>query len=94
MPPSIPAVIAAGKPFADLPKLELGENLKAARRSFEPWSTAVADMLKPQRATLGVKVFQCPMSPVLGKGRWVQRSQPVKNPFFGSAMPNCGAEEP
>ena len=89
-----PRLPAAAQPFADLPKVELGENLKAARRSFEPWSTAVADLLKPHKAHLGVKIFQCPMAPVLGKGRWVQRSQPLKNPFFGSAMADCGAELP
>jgi membrane fusion protein, copper/silver efflux system len=77
-----------------LPALDAGDSLKAARRSFEPWSTAVADLLKPHRAALGVKVFQCPMSPVLHKGRWVQFSQPVKNPFFGSAMPDCSEELP
>lgn len=76
----------------DLPKLELGTSLKTARRSFEPWSTKVADLLLPQRSALGLKVFQCPMTPVLGKGRWVQRTAPLKNPFFGSAMPDCGEE--
>ncbi len=84
----------ASAAFPNLPKLELGDSLKAARRSFEPWSTAVADLLKPQRAQLGLKIFQCPMSPVLGKGRWVQRSQPLKNPFFGAAMADCGEEVP
>ena len=34
------------------------------------------------------------MAPVLGKGRWVQRTQPLKNPFFGSAMADCGEEVP
>jgi Cu(I)/Ag(I) efflux system membrane fusion protein len=89
-----PGIEAATKAFPALPKLEVGENLKAARRSFEPWSTAVADLLKPHKAHLGLKVFQCPMSPVVGKGRWVQRKQPLKNPFFGSAMANCGTEVP
>ena len=89
-----PTILAAAKPFSDLPKLELGDSLKSARSSFEPWSTAVADLLKPHRAHLGLKIFQCPMAPVLGKGRWVQRNQPLKNPFFGSAMANCGSEVP
>jgi Cu(I)/Ag(I) efflux system membrane fusion protein len=89
--PSLTPAVAA---FPNLPKLEPGDSLQAARRSFEPWSTAVADVLKPQRGQLGLKIFQCPMTPVLGKGRWVQRSQPVKNPFFGSSMPDCGEEIP
>ncbi len=89
-----PALLAATQDFPALPKLELGTDLKSARRSFEPWSTAIADLLKPHRANLGVKVFQCPMSPVLKKGRWVQRGQPLKNPFYGSAMADCGSEIP
>jgi Cu(I)/Ag(I) efflux system membrane fusion protein len=89
-----PTITAAAKPYARLPALELGTDLKSARRSFEPWSTAVADLLKPQKGQLGLKIFQCPMTPVLGKGRWVQRAQPLKNPFFGSTMPDCGEEIP
>ena len=88
-----PALSVAAKAFS-LPQIDPGADLKSARRSFEPWSTAVADLLKPHRARLGVKIFQCPMAPVAGKGRWVQRSQPLKNPFFGSTMPDCGAEVP
>ena len=29
---------------------------------------------------------------VLGTGRWLSRSATVRNPFFGSAMPECGEE--
>jgi Cu(I)/Ag(I) efflux system membrane fusion protein len=87
----LPQLAEAAKPF-DLPPLEPGENLKTARASFEPWSTRVAALVSPHRGRLGLKIFQCPMSPVLHKGRWVQRSLPLKNPFFGSAMPDCGEE--
>jgi membrane fusion protein, copper/silver efflux system len=87
-----PAMAAASKTFPSLPGLELGTDLKSARRSFEPWSTAVADLLKPHRDHLGLKIFQCPMSPVSHQGRWVQRGQPLKNPFFGSTMADCGEE--
>lgn len=89
-----PSIVAATKAFPQLPALVVGKDLKSARASFEPWSTAVADLLKPHKAHLGLKVFQCPMTPVLGKGRWVQRAQPLKNPFFGSAMADCGDEIP
>ena len=89
-----PSLAAVAKEFPSLPTLALGTDLKSARRSYEPWSTAVADLLKPHRAHLGVKIFQCPMAPVLGKGRWVQRGEPLKNPFFGSAMADCGTEVP
>ena len=86
-----PSIVTASQPFS-FPVLQQGTDLKSARASFEPWSTAVADYLRPQRAQLGLRIFQCPMSPVLQKGRWVQRSAPLKNPFFGSAMPDCGEE--
>jgi Cu(I)/Ag(I) efflux system membrane fusion protein len=87
-----PGIAAAAKNFPALPPLALGTDLKTARRSFEPWSTAVADRLKPHRAHLGLKIFQCPMSPVSHTGRWVQRGEPLKNPFFGSTMADCGEE--
>lgn len=89
-----PALAAASKAYPQLPALVVGTDLKSGRRSFEVWSTATADMLKPHRAALGLKVFQCPMAPVVGKGRWVQRAQPLRNPFFGSAMLECGDELP
>ncbi len=89
-----PSLTAAAQAFPALPAVLVGTDLLSARNSFEPWSTAVADLLKPHRAQLGIKIFQCPMSPVLKKGRWVQLSQPLKNPFYGSAMADCGDEVP
>jgi Cu(I)/Ag(I) efflux system membrane fusion protein len=32
------------------------------------------------------------MTPVLGTGRWLARKPELKNPFFGSAMLECGEE--
>ncbi len=91
---SFPALAQVAANYPALPKLVAGDNLRSARLSFESWSTAVADLLKPHREHLGLKIFQCPMTPVLGKGRWVQRSQPARNPFFGSSMADCGTELP
>jgi membrane fusion protein, copper/silver efflux system len=89
-----PGLATAAHGF-DLPPLAPGDSLRAARLAFEPWSTQVAGLLQSHRAHLGLKIFQCPMSPVLvGKGRWVQRALPLKNPFFGSGMPDCGTEVP
>ena len=71
-----------------------GPEIDDARAAFEPFSTEVADLaLSANLPTSGkIKVFQCPMSPVLGKGRWVQREGPLQNPFFGSMMLTCGSE--
>ncbi|MFT3783196.1 MAG: efflux RND transporter periplasmic adaptor subunit [Nibricoccus sp.] len=74
--------------------LKSGPDIKAARRAFEVFSTAVADLAKNAHLhhSGAVKIFQCPMSPVLGTGRWLQRNEPLRNPFFGSAMLECGEE--
>ena len=69
-------------------------DLKAARRDFEPLSTAVADLVRGTRlhGAEQFRIFQCPMAPVLGTGRWLQRTADLRNPFFGSAMLTCGEE--
>jgi len=68
--------------------------LKDARRAFEPLSTAVADLAREHHLshTAGLHAFECPMAPVLGKGRWLQREAGTKNPFYGSSMLGCGDE--
>jgi Cu(I)/Ag(I) efflux system membrane fusion protein len=69
-------------------------DLRAARRDFEPFSTDLTDLARERHIhhREGLHVFQCPMTPVLGTGRWLARDATVKNPFFGSAMPGCGEE--
>jgi hypothetical protein len=32
------------------------------------------------------------MAPGIGTGRWLQRADKLKNPFYGSAMLDCGEE--
>ncbi len=76
-------------------KLVPGPDLKTARDAFEPFSTAVADLVRAQPADTrepALKIFECPMAPTLGKARWLQRDTPMRNPFFGSEMPDCGKE--
>jgi Cu(I)/Ag(I) efflux system membrane fusion protein len=71
-----------------------GPDLRTARRAFEPFSTALVDLAREQHVhhREGLHVFQCPMTPVLGTGRWFGRTADLKNPFFGSAMLTCGEE--
>jgi len=87
-----PAARGALAPFAG--KLAEGPDLEAARRAFEPLSTAISDLAREQHLhhRESLWIFQCPMSPVLGTARWPSRSQQLSNPFFGSAMPRCGSE--
>lgn len=86
---------AAKGPLAQFANgLKPDPDIKAARRSFEVFSTAIADLAIAAHLhhSGAVKIYQCPMSPVLGTGRWLQRGEPLRNPFFGSAMPDCGEE--
>jgi Cu(I)/Ag(I) efflux system membrane fusion protein len=80
------------KPFAE--KLAVGKTLKDVRTPFEPFSNAVADIVRSQpKEKRQAFIFQCPMSPVLGTARWIQaKNGECLNPFFGSEMLNCGVE--
>lgn len=71
-----------------------GPDLEAARRAFEPISTAIADAVRGERLheAGNLWIYQCPMTPVLGTGRWLARKPELRNPFFGSAMLECGEE--
>jgi Cu(I)/Ag(I) efflux system membrane fusion protein len=85
---------APGGPLDELVnQLTDGPTIKDARDAFEPFSTAVADLTKQAglHESGAVHIFQCPMSPVLGKGRWVQIGDQLRNPFFGSGMLSCGS---
>jgi len=84
---------AAGGPLAErVNALSDGPTLDEAREPFEIFSTTVADLARAAglHHQGKVVVFQCPMSPVLGTGRWVQRDDDLRNPFFGAAMLTCG----
>lgn len=69
-----------------------GPDLESARRAFEPFSTAAADLAQAEHLhhREGITIYQCPMTPVLGTARWVSRANQLRNPFFGSAMLECG----
>lgn len=86
---------AARGPLAAFPgQLADGPDLETARRAFEPFSTAVADAARAEHLHHREKlwIYQCPMTPVLGTGRWLARQPELRNPFFGSAMLECGEE--
>lgn len=80
-------------PLARFNPLQQTASLEAARKEFEPFSTKLVDVVRTNPATLtGLHAFECPMSPVLGTGRWLQRDADIHNPFYGSAMATCGDE--
>lgn len=89
------AVSAAGGPLAKVAgSLSDPEDLKAAHRDFAPVSTAVADLARATglHRAAGLHLYECTMAPVIGTGRWLQRAAGVRNPFYGSAMLECGEE--
>ena len=67
---------------------------KVARRDFAYFSTAVTDLVRENHLhhAAGLHIFQCPMAPGIGTGRWLQRAGPLRNPFYGSTMLDCGEE--
>ena len=75
-------------------RLVEGPDLDSVRHAFEPFSTALADQALAAHVhhREGVTVYQCPMTPILGTARWLSKSNQLRNPFFGSAMLECGEE--
>lgn len=81
------AAFAGGGALAD------PANLKTARETFAPFSNALT--LAVEKAHLNhsglIHIFECPMVPKVGTGRWLQRSDAdAYNPFFGAEMLHCG----
>ena len=83
-------------------KLSPARDLISARKEFYPLGVAVAELAARWRqrdpAFADVKIFECPMaksvvpSAETNQGRWVQLAGPLRNPFFGSEMIDCGKE--
>jgi multidrug efflux pump subunit AcrA (membrane-fusion protein) len=99
--PALRAALAAlAAQDAAGPWTKLAANLAApadltiARGGFEPFSTAVTDAARAEGVVRAenLSAFECPMAPVLGKGRWLQRDAALRNPFFGSRMLKCGTK--
>ena len=80
--------------------LEKAGDLAAARKAFLPFSMAAVELAKHLRGFepfKTTKVFNCPMVnraiPGAAKnGQWIQLQPPLRNPFFGAEMLECGNE--
>jgi Cu(I)/Ag(I) efflux system membrane fusion protein len=81
-------------------QLEAAPSLEVARRQFHTFSDEVVALAKRVRAGGGfadLRVFQCPMTKksfpgAPAKAEWLQFSVPVRNPYFGAEMLDCGTE--
>lgn len=97
---ALPALARAGK-AAHLPE---AKDLPSARKSFYPLSTALVEVVRGLRgipdiaaAFADVTLYQCPMVkrafPEAPKtASWIQLGGPVRNPWFGADMIDCGTE--
>ena len=96
---------AAELPVADDEELETlarkvkesrATSLDEARKEFLPLSMAVVQTVEAHRKQghdVGVKIYKCPMYPRAGQNAfWVQSEGPLRNPFYGSEMLECGTE--
>jgi hypothetical protein len=91
--PLLEAVAKSGKALAT-------NDLAAARASFVPFSVAAASVARQARKHpefADLKIYECAMvsGAVPGapkKAAWLQLTAPMRNPFFGSRMLDCGIE--
>jgi len=104
--PSLAAAITGDPDNAALRDLQAlttppqGEDLRALRKNFLPWSqagAALATELRQHGADAGVRVFECPMTSgsfpgAPARARWVQTGADTRNPYLGAAMLTCGEE--
>jgi Cu(I)/Ag(I) efflux system membrane protein CusA/SilA len=73
------------------------KSLEDARKAFYPFTAGVVEFAKTARqqaalfATL--KIYKCPMAPKPGQTSfWIQLQGPLRNPFYGAEMLDCGSE--
>lgn len=80
----------------------VAKDLVEARKEFYLPSLWVAELAlrarKEGEEKWGVKIYECPMaksavpSAETNRGLWVQVKGPIRNPFFGAEMLECGKE--
>ena len=70
--------------------VEAAGDLKNAREAFAKLSAAVIAAAKAEgwKGLEGVKLGFCPMAPA--PGNWLQKEDKVRNPYYGTAMLECG----
>ena len=81
--------------------LRSAPDLPMARKIFQPLGDALAGWAAQLRASDpafgGLKIYRCPMTAdsfpgAPAKAAWMQLSAPIRNPYFGREMPECGDE--
>lgn len=67
------------------------DSLETFRAAFAPLSNAAIDLVK-QHGAMNETIRQafCPLALKNTGARWLQRSETIRNPYLGAAMPTCG----
>ncbi|MCI0747614.1 MAG: FixH family protein [Verrucomicrobia subdivision 3 bacterium] len=85
------------QPIQSASTLPRSQSLEDARTAFYAFTARAADFGKAARqqndAFRSLKIYKCPMAPKPGQtSSWLQLQGPLKNPFYGSEMLDCGSE--
>jgi Cu(I)/Ag(I) efflux system membrane fusion protein len=81
--------------------LDPAPDLATARKEFHDLSVATVALAKHLRASdtnfAAIKIYQCPMTKrafpgAPPKAEWLQFTAPIRNPYFGTEMIDCGTE--
>ena len=83
--------------IASTANLPQAKSIEDARKSFYPFTARVTDFARVARqqtdAVGPLKIYKCPMAPKAGEtSYWIQLQGPLKNPFYGAEMLDCGSE--
>jgi cytochrome c556 len=92
---SDPAAKARSNALRDAAARLRGGSLAEQRKAFADVSAAVvaiADATPPSAAVQTLVVFHCPMARGDAGADWIQGSNEIANPFFGTTMKACGSK--
>lgn len=94
-PAGSPLATQAAKVASESKKLKSAPDLATARADYKEFSAATVDFYRAiaPKLELPAKIYKCPMFPKVGQNAfWVQVKPPLRNPFFGAEMLECGVE--
>ncbi|MBN8249324.1 MAG: efflux RND transporter periplasmic adaptor subunit [Verrucomicrobia bacterium] len=98
---STPGWQSLAEPLGRAGHLDVAADLASARRQFQALMAALVPLAQQVRssepALQSLKIYRCPMTQRSFPGappraEWLQLSGPLRNPYFGSEMPDCGSE--
>lgn len=91
---------ARGQELVRLSHLETAADLESARKQFHPlseWAVQLGRQLRARPEFVDLKLYECPMTKrafpgAPARATWMQLTAPIRNPYFGAEMLDCGTE--